>query len=255
MISAKARVPEHIAIIMDGNGRWAENHGWGRVRGHREGADRVDEIVTECRKIGVRYLTLYAFSTENWSRPIFEVNMLMRLLVQYLKRMDRKLLNNQISLVTQGTTYRLPRFVQSEIRRVVRMTSREKPAMILNLCLSYGGRQEIVDAAKSLIEKVSAGAILPEEVDERIFGSCLYRPDFPDPDLLIRTGGESRVSNFLLWQIAYSEFYVTDTLWPDFHVLDLHLAIHSFSNRERRFGLTSAQARNVGDGTPSGWFQ
>lgn len=235
------KIPTHIAIIMDGNGRWAQEHGWGRIRGHREGANRVDEIVTECRRIGVRYLTLYAFSTENWNRPIHEVTALMRLLVQYLRRMDKKLFKNQVSLVTQGTLERLPLYVQNEIKRVKRFTQRENPEMLLNLCLSYGGRQEIVDASKKLCEKVMQGDLSTDDITEETLSRCLYRPDFPDPDLLIRTGGESRVSNFLLWQIAYSEIYITPTLWPDFRASDLSLAVASFEQRERRYGLTSAQ--------------
>ena len=226
---------------MDGNGRWAEGHGWGRIRGHREGANRVDEIVTECRRIGVKYLSLYAFSTENWNRPAHEVNMLMRLLVQYLRRMDKKLFKNEISLVTQGTIERLPQFVQNELKRVKKFTWKEKPEMYLNLCLSYGGRQEIVDAAKLIVQKVMTGELGIDEIDETQFSLNLYRPDFPDPDLLIRTGGESRVSNFLLWQIAYTELYVTPILWPDFHVSELHLSLEQFSHRERRYGLTSSQ--------------
>ncbi|MBI1860788.1 MAG: di-trans,poly-cis-decaprenylcistransferase [Deltaproteobacteria bacterium] len=238
------KTPSHVAIIMDGNGRWAESHGWGRVRGHREGANRVDEIVTECRRIGVRYLSLYAFSTENWNRPAHEVSMLMRLLVQYLRRMDKKLHKNQISLVTQGTTHRLPVYVQNELKRVMKLTRFDEPRMFLNLCLSYGGRQEIVDAAKAIGASVKRGELDPEAVDEATFARHLYQPGFPDPDLLIRTGGESRVSNFLLWQIAYSEIYVTPVLWPDFHTADFGEALATFQSRERRFGLTSAQILN-----------
>ncbi len=236
---------------MDGNGRWAESHGWGRVRGHREGANRVDEVVTECRKLGVRYLTLYAFSTENWNRPVHEVNMLMRLLVQYLRRMDKKLVKNQVALVSQGTISKLPLFVRNELTRVSRFTARENPAMFLNLCLSYGGRQEIVDAARALSEKAVRGEILPGAIDEQLFSQHLYRPDFPDPDLLIRTGGESRVSNFLLWEIAYSEIFITPTLWPDFRSADLADAINVYGTRERRFGLTTAQVGNLNP-TPTG---
>lgn len=233
--------PRHIAIIMDGNGRWAKNHGWGRIRGHREGANRVNDIVTECRRVGVRFLSLYAFSTENWNRPAHEVNMLMRLLVQYLRRMDKKLFRNGVALATMGNVSRLPHFVQAELRRVARFTAHENPAMTLNLCVSYGGRQEIVDASRAIGNAIRDGTLDPESINESLFSQYLYRPDFPDPDLLIRTGGESRISNFLLWEIAYSEIYVTPVLWPDFRLPDLTAALLSYATRERRFGLTSAQ--------------
>lgn len=239
-----AIIPKHIAIIMDGNGRWAQDRAYGRTRGHREGAKRVDEIVSECAEIGVKYLTLYAFSTENWNRPAHEVNMLMRLLVNHLKTMDKKLLKNEVALIAQGTLHRLPQFAQAELARVCALTYRPNPKMKLNLSLSYGGRQEIVDAAKKIAEKVQRRELLPEQIDEDVFRSHLYQPEFPDPDLLIRTGGEYRVSNFLLWEIAYSEFVVTPTLWPDFKVPNLHDAIHEFNQRERRFGLTTAQMLN-----------
>lgn len=236
-----AIVPQHIAIIMDGNGRWAQDRAYGRTRGHREGAKRVDEIVTECAEIGVKYLTLYAFSTENWNRPAHEVNMLMRLLVQHLKTMDKKLLKNGVSLTAQGTLSRLPKFAQNELARVRELTARPQPKMRLNLSLSYGGRQEIVDATRQIAEKAQRGELSPSLIDENLFRAHLYQPDFPDPDLLIRTGGEYRVSNFLLWEIAYTELVVTQTLWPDFKVPELHQAIHEFNQRERRFGLTTAQ--------------
>jgi undecaprenyl diphosphate synthase len=226
---------------MDGNGRWAELLGHARTRGHREGAKRVDEIVTECCRLGIRYLTLYAFSTENWNRPPHEVNLLMRLLVQYLRLMDKKLVRNKIALVAQGTLHRLPKFVQTELRRVMRMTDVADAKMILNLSLSYGGRQEIVDCARALAEKVMQGECTPEQIDEAMVRSQLYRPEIPDPDLLIRTGGEWRISNFLLWEIAYTELLVTQSLWPDFRVGELYAALDDFGTRERRFGKTSGQ--------------
>ena len=226
---------------MDGNGRWAQSRRFGRTRGHREGAKRVDEIVSECTKLGIRYLTLYAFSTENWKRPAHEVNMLMRLLVQHLRLMDKKLLRNQVSLVAQGTLGRLPKFVQTELNRVVRLTEHPNPNLYLNLSLSYGGRQEIVDSARTLAEKVKRGELEPDQITEDLFRSHLYQPAIPDPDLLIRTGGEYRVSNFLLWEIAYSEFLVTNTLWPDFGPESLHNALSVYEKRQRRFGLTQEQ--------------
>lgn len=238
-----ATIPKHIAIIMDGNGRWAQSRFYGRSRGHREGAKRVDEIVTECAELGVQYLTLYAFSTENWNRPQHEVNMLMRLLVQHLKTMDKKLLKNNVALTAQGTLHRLPKFAQMELARVRRLTDRPDCKMRLNLSLSYGGRQEIVDATRAIAEKARRGEIIPSLIDEELFAAHLYQPDFPEPDLLIRTGGEFRVSNFLLWEIAYSEIVVTESLWPDFKVPDLHRAIDEFNQRERRFGQTGDQVR------------
>lgn len=234
-------IPEHIAIIMDGNGRWAQSRSMGRTRGHREGAKRVDDIVTRCVEVGVKYLTLYAFSTENWNRPAYEVNMLWRLLVSHLKTMDKKLIKNRVSLLAQGTLARLPDFVQAELDRVVRQTHLEKPAMQLNLSLSYGGRQEIIDGIHKLLRQVQNGKLDPKEITEANFRRFLYHPEVPDPDLLIRTGGEFRVSNFLLWEIAYAEFYVTDVLWPDFHPKELDKAIVEFSRRQRRFGKTGDQ--------------
>jgi undecaprenyl diphosphate synthase len=228
-------------MIMDGNGRWAKDRNFGRTRGHREGAKRVDEIVTACCRKGIKYLTLYAFSTENWNRPGFEVNMLMRLLVQHLKTMDKKLLKNNVALVAQGSLERLPKFVQLELNRVIRQTSTESPTLYLNLSLSYGGRQEIVDCARKIASEVAAGKYSIDQIDEELVRSRLYHPEIPDPDLLIRTGGEYRVSNFLLWEIAYTELYVTKTLWPDFGPAELDEALSTFSTRQRRFGKTSEQ--------------
>jgi undecaprenyl diphosphate synthase len=238
------RLPRHVAIIMDGNGRWARNKGFGRTWGHREGAKRVDEIVTECCHLGIRYLTLYAFSTENWNRPHYEVNMLMRLLVQHLRIMDRKLVKNRVSLLAQGSIERLPKFVQTELSRVVRKTSFSDPRLYLNLSLSYGGRKEIVDCARAWAEMVASGECSAEDIDENTFRKHLYQPNVPDPDLLIRTGGEWRISNFLLWEIAYTEIVVTQVLWPDFRVPELHEALTTFANRQRRFGMTSEQVAN-----------
>jgi undecaprenyl diphosphate synthase len=241
--SSPGNLPEHVAIIMDGNGRWAELRGAKRTRGHQEGAKRVDEIVTACCELGIRYLTLYAFSTENWKRPAHEVNLLMRLLVHHLKTMDKKLIQNRVSLVAQGTLNRLPPFVQTELDRVVRDTALEHPQLYLNLSLSYGGRQEIVDGAKALAQKVKLGQCDPNDIDEAMFRAHLYQPGIPDPDVLIRTGGEWRISNFLLWEIAYTELVVMNELWPDFTPAKLSEALQVFGSRERRFGKTSAQVR------------
>lgn len=240
-------IPTHIAIIMDGNGRWAKERGFYRTKGHREGAKRVDEIVTECCSLGVKYLTLYTFSSENWSRPTVEVNLLMRLLVQHLKTMDKKLKRNGVMLSAQGDLSKLPEFVQKELKRVIEFTKVPNPKMQLSLALSYGGRQEILEATQKLIALVEKGKISREQIDESIFSQQLYHPHFPDPDLLIRTGGEYRVSNFLLWQVAYSEIVVLKDLWPDFTPEKLKDAIRVYSKRNRRFGKTQEQIDAVAD--------
>ncbi len=236
---------QHLAIIMDGNGRWAQNRQRGRIWGHRQGAKQVDEIVTACCEVGIPHLTLYAFSTENWNRPPIEVHMLMRLLVHHLRTMDKKLIRNRVQLVVQGGVDKLPMFAQKELNRVMRMTSFPSPRLKLNLALSYGGRQEITEAARRIARLVEQGKLTSEQVDENEVARGLYHPEFPDPDLLIRTGGEYRVSNFLLWQIAYAELYVTETLWPDFGKADLLMALDEFGLRERRFGKTSAQVSQL----------
>lgn len=233
---------------MDGNGRWAQARGFGRTRGHWEGARRVDEIVTACCNLGIRYLTLYAFSTENWSRPSHEVSMLMHLLVRQLRVMDKKLIRNGVALVAQGSLHRLPRFAQLELKRVMRVTASENPKLHLNLSLSYGGRQEILDAVTALARKVERGEMRSEDITETSIREHLYHPEIPDPDLLIRTGGESRVSNFLLWEIAYSELVFTNVLWPEFTVSQLNDALSIYSKRQRRFGMTSDQIRAMKDG-------
>lgn len=235
------KLPKHVAIIMDGNGRWANARGWSRIKGHREGAKRVDEIVTECTRLGIEYLTLYTFSTENWNRPKTEVSLLMRLLIENLKSMDKKLMKNKVALTASGTLDTLPANVLKELYRVIDQTSRYRPKMQLNLALSYGGRREIVDCAKTWVEKVMSGEEKISDLTEESFGKFLYQPEFPDPDLLIRTGGDSRVSNFLLWEIAYSEFVVINESWPDFYVENLHQALGIFGSKERRFGKTSKQ--------------
>lgn len=236
-----SKIPKHIAIIMDGNGRWAQSRGELRIAGHREGAKRVDEIVTECAALGVEFLTLYTFSTENWERPKSEVNMLMRLLVQNLKIMDKKLLKNGIKLECQGTLERLPAFVNKELDRVKKFTDRPDPKMTLSLALSYGGRQEILDATKKMFLDVQLGKISLTEINEDLFRTYLYHPHFPDPDLMIRTGGDSRISNFLIWEVAYSEIVVIDKYWPEFTIQCLHEAVKEFSTKQRRFGKTSEQ--------------
>jgi len=234
-------IPRHIAIIMDGNGRWAQERGLPRTFGHQEGANRVDDIVTECCQLGVEYLTLYTFSTENWQRPGLEVKMLMQLLVRHLKTMDKKLRDNQVSLSAQGTLSRLPDFVLAELNRAIEFTKLENPKMRLSLALSYGGRQELVDAIKKISRSVKSGELEIDAINEATIRERMYQPNFPDPDLLIRTGGESRISNFLLWQLAYSEIVVMNELWPDFRAENLRAAINIFARRNRRFGKTQEQ--------------
>ncbi|MEC7948760.1 MAG: isoprenyl transferase [Myxococcota bacterium] len=237
-----ARVPRHVAIIMDGNGRWAEARGLPRVAGHEEGANSVREIVRACRKAGVEALTLYSFSTENWRRPKTEVGALMSLLQRYVLQERQELMENGIRLQAIGQVERLPVFVRTPLRALVR-ESRENHSMTLNLALSYGGRAEIVDAVRSLADDVKRGRLKPDDIDEDSISTRLYTAGQPDPDLLIRTSGELRVSNFLLWQIAYAEIYVTDVAWPDFRVPELEAAFAAYSSRQRRFGKTGAQLR------------
>lgn len=244
-MASPTRIPEHIAIIMDGNGRWAKQRGLHRTKGHQEGAKRVDEIVTECRSLGVKFLTLYTFSTENWSRPTLEVNLLMRLLVRHLKTMDKKLKKNEVRLSAQGTLEKLPEFVRKELERVIRFTENENPKLELSLALSYGGRQEIVDAFHNMAKDLKSGKLDLSSINENQVRSYLYSPHFPDPDLLIRTGGEARVSNFLLWQVAYSEIVVREELWPEFSAASLRDSIQIFSGRNRRFGKTQEQIEEV----------
>lgn len=233
-------IPRHLAIIMDGNGRWARARGLPRVKGHEAGAESVRTIVRACRRVGVEALTLYSFSTENWRRPATEVAALMALLKRYLFEERDELLDNGIRLKAIGQLDRLPRYVRVPLERVCRETA-HNTGMTLSLALSYGGRDEIVEAARDLARKAAQGGLKPEAITEEMFGNHLSTAGLPDPDLLIRTSGEMRVSNFLLWQLAYAEFYVTQTAWPDFREEELATAFRSFGSRERRFGKTSAQ--------------
>ena len=237
--------PRHVAIIMDGNGRWAEARGLPRVAGHEAGAESVREITRACREQGVQALTLYSFSTENWKRPADEVAALMGLLGRFLIEERREILDNGIRLRTIGQTDRLPLAVRAALRELS-FASRANTAMTLTLALSYGGRAEIVDAARSLAKKAAAGKLRPEDIDEAAFAAELGTAGLPEPDLLIRTSGELRLSNFLLWQLAYAEFCVTDVAWPDFRRPQLAEAFAAFGSRERRFGKTGAQVRTGG---------
>ena len=235
-------LPRHVAIIMDGNGRWAERRGLDRIEGHRAGIESVRAVVRAAHELGVGQLTLYAFSTENWNRPKGEVDALMALLEHYLDAELDELDRNGIRLRAMGRLERLPASVRAKLDEAVCRT-RENGEMVVLFALSYGGRTEIADAARRIAREAEQGKLDPEQIDEKVFAAYLYAPDMPEPDLLIRTGGESRVSNFLLWQIAYSEIHVTDVMWPDFRKGDLVEAVLAYQTRERRYGLTSAQVR------------
>lgn len=240
-----SNLPRHIAIIMDGNGRWAKKHALGRVAGHRRGAEAVRTTVRACRKMGIRYLTLFAFSSENWQRPTREVNALMRLLAEYIKSEVEEIRLNGIRLNVIGEWQSLQENVRHLLSDAMAKTAKNED-MIWTIALSYGGRDEIVRAARRMAEDVALGLLLPERIDQEIFNSYLYTRDLPDPDLLIRTSGEYRISNFLLWQSAYTEFYFTDVLWPDFSEEDLKAAIREYQRRERRFGQTTEQVKRWG---------
>jgi undecaprenyl diphosphate synthase len=237
-------LPRHIAIIMDGNGRWARKRSLNRIRGHREGAESVRTIVRSCREIGIEVLTLYAFSTENWQRPRKEVSALMSLLKDFLRSELPEMMKNDIRLNAIGQIERFPDDVLAVLRDVMEET-RNNSGMILNLALSYGGRDEIVSAAQKIAADVQAGRIQTEEITEAFFSKYLYTGGMPEPDLLIRTSGEMRISNFLLWQIAYAEIYVTDTLWPDFRKDELIQILDDYKKRERRFGVTGDQIKQA----------
>ncbi len=234
------RLPRHIAIIMDGNGRWARKNFRPRVEGHRAGVKTVDRIVTLCRKMDIEALTLYSFSDENWNRPSTEIQALMRILDYYLRKEVERMKQENIRLNTIGRIGELPPDIQSLVRRVEAETS-SNTGLVLTLALSYGGRQEIADAAKKIARKVQSGHLQPEDIDAHLFASFLSTHPLPDPDLLIRTSGEHRISNFLLYQIAYTELHYTPVLWPDFSEDDLLRALIDYQKRERRFGLTQEQ--------------
>ena len=236
----RGNLPGHIAVIMDGNGRWARKHAMGRIAGHKKGAEAVRITVRACREIGIKVLTLYAFSMENWLRPDNEVQALMHLLEEYLHSELREMLKNGIRLSTIGDTDALKEPFKGILRETVAKTSHNRE-MTLNLALSYGGRDEIIMAVQKLACDVLAGKLQPQEISKDLFPNYLYTAGLPDPDLLIRTSGEYRISNFLLWQSAYTEFYFTNVLWPDFNREELFKAIAEFQRRERRFGLTSDQ--------------
>ncbi len=238
----KDNLPKHLAIIMDGNGRWAKQKGLLRAFGHENGTKSVRETVETCAKLGIENLTLYAFSTENWNRPKLEVDTLMKLLISSLKNELKTLKDNNIKLNTIGNFEKLPKSAQKELSAVISETN-NNTRMTLTLALSYGSREEIVSAIKNISTKVKNNIISIDAIDESIINQHLYTQNLPDVDLLIRTSGEHRISNFLLWQIAYAELYFTDVLWPDFREKDLYEAIISYQKRERRFGKTSEQIK------------
>jgi len=239
----RGNIPEHIAIIMDGNGRWAKSKGMLRAAGHKKGVETVRTMVQACLNLGVKYLTLYTFSTENWNRPQKEITILMRLMVQSLKKEAKELNKNNVKISTIGNIKTLPEIVQQELQTAKELTENNKN-LVLNLALSYSGRWEIVEAAKKIAKDCVDGKISVEQIDETIFSNNLSTANLPDPDLMIRSGGEHRISNFLIWQIAYSELYVSKVLWPNFNCKNLIEAIQDFQNRERRFGLISEQLSN-----------
>jgi undecaprenyl diphosphate synthase len=236
----REKLPRHIAIIMDGNGRWAKKKLLNRISGHVKGVNAVREVVTGCRELGIKVLTLYAFSIENWRRPAEEVRALMELLKEYLQKECPEMVQNNIRLNAIGRIEDLPQDVQTILRETKKRTE-HCDGMTLNLALSYGGRSEILHAVQGIVSDLQKGKIKPEEMTVQRFSQYLWTHGIPDPDLLIRTSGEFRISNFLLWQIAYTELYVTDTLWPDFDRKELLRAIADYQSRERRFGLTSEQ--------------
>jgi undecaprenyl diphosphate synthase len=240
----KGKLPHHIAIIMDGNGRWAKKRFLGRISGHEKAADAVREVVTGCRELGIKVLTLFVFSTENWRRPAEEVMALMNLLKEYLIKEADEMVKNRIRLNAIGRIGDLPSDVQNTLQETIKKTER-CDGMILNLALSYGGRSEILHAVQGVLSDFQRGKIKPEEMTLQRFSQYLWTRGIPDPDLLIRTSGEFRISNFLLWQIAYTELYVTETLWPDFDRAELLKAIADYQSRERRFGLTSEQLNGM----------
>ena len=240
MSNFKNDIPKHLAIIMDGNGRWAESKGKNRIHGHSHGVRAVREVVEEAVQLKVEYLTLYAFSTENWSRPKEEIGVLMKLLVNTLRSEFEKLLQNRIKLNVIGNIGQLPEIVQNELEYVMKQTQNNNE-MPLTLALSYGGREELANVLTQLGIKVKNNIISAENINQSIINEHLYTQNLPDVDLLIRTSGEKRISNFMLWQIAYAELYFSKVLWPDFTKDHLHEALVSYQKRERRFGKTSKQ--------------
>ena len=232
---AKASLPKHVAIIMDGNGRWAKQRGLPRIEGHRQGAESARTIIRTAGELGIKYLTLYAFSVENWNRPKDEVDALMKYLIHYLKTETPELNKNNVRLEVIGQIWRLPENVQEHLRKSIQTLSKNN-GLTLIMALSYGSRTEIVDAVRRIAEEAKKGRLEPADITETVVSQHLWTRNFPDPDLLIRTSGEMRVSNFLLWQISYTELVVTQTLWPDFRKPQFYAALEEYHQRHRRFG-------------------
>jgi len=237
----KTRIPQHIAIIMDGNGRWATDRGLDRTFGHKAGLDTVKKITAECARLGVKYLTLYTFSTENWNRPAYEIEALMGLVLSFIEM--ELFTDNNVKFQMIGDIERLPQSVQDKIHYMENLT-RENDGMTMVVAMSYSSKLELVRATRQIAEQVKRGELQPADIDEQTINSHLWTSFMPDPELLIRTGGELRISNYLLWQCAYSEFYFCDTYWPDFDEKALHQAIADYQHRQRRFGKTEAQVEN-----------
>lgn len=237
-------IPRHIAVIMDGNGRWAKAKGRMRIFGHQAGVESVRDITEACAQLGVEYLTLYTFSTENWGRPNDEVSALMQILVQSLRKETRRLNENNVRLQAIGQIDRFPELCQNELREAIALT-KDNTRLQLNLALSYSGRWDITQAVRKIAERARHGEIEPADIDDAMISSELVTAGIPDPDLIIRTSGEMRISNFLLWQLAYSELYITDAFWPDFRRDELYKAIQSYQKRERRFGKVSEQISSL----------
>ncbi len=241
---AQGRIPRHVAIIMDGNGRWARRRGMPRIAGHRAGVESVRRVVSACGDHGVEVLTLFAFSSENWKRPQQEVGLLMELFLTVLKKEVKKLHRNNVRLKVVGAREAFSEKLQERIRIAENLT-RDNDGLTLVIAANYGGRWDVTQAARQLAEQVARGELKPEQIDERRLGEHLAVADLPEPDLFIRTGGEQRISNFLLWQLAYTELYFTDVLWPDFDREQFELALRSFAGRQRRFGRTGEQVERV----------
>lgn len=249
-LRATGRLPRHVAAIMDGNGRWAELRSMPRIEGHRAGMESVRSVVKACSQLGVEYLTLYAFSIENWKRPAPEVRFLMSLLEIYLRKELDELHQNNVRILTIGKTNALPKNVSNVLRKAMEKTAKND-GLTLTLALSYGSRWDIQRAMQVIALDVRRGKLSPEDLTEETISAYLQTSYMPDPDLIIRTSGEVRLSNFLLWEAAYAELYVTETLWPDFHANELYAALQAFTQRERRFGKTSAQLMETPDSKPS----
>jgi len=243
MLRESGSIPSHVAVIMDGNGRWAKSRGLPRIAGHTEGVESVRDTVEACGQLGVKYLTLYAFSTENWKRPVDEVSLLMRLLMRALRDETDKLYRNNVSVHTIGDTKALPQEVQDELRDAIEKT-KSNTGLNLYLALSYSGRWDLVRAVQGIVRDAQQNGLTADQVDEHLLEKYLSTHTIPDPDLLIRTSGEFRISNFLLWQLAYSEIYISECYWPQFRRNELYEAIRNYQKRERRFGMVSEQLQS-----------